>query len=103
MGTIGKLGAESTKNKILELSKDNPKLLEQYNNFIRIANMSKEDISKLDANIELNINENTSEDVDELVPKRFPQKLSLDDWDKHTPYENKLELIDGEVLWGDVF
>ena len=35
-----------------------------------------------------------------LIPKKDPQLLSCKDWDEHTPYENKLELIDGEALWG---
>lgn len=29
-----------------------------------------------------------------------PQKVNYVIWQKHTPYENKLELIDGECLWG---
>lgn len=35
-----------------------------------------------------------------LVPQLEPQKLTYTIWEEHTPYENKLELIDGEALWG---
>lgn len=36
----------------------------------------------------------------QLIPKQKPQKLTALMWEEHTPYENKLELIDGEALWG---
>ncbi|MDA8333405.1 MAG: hypothetical protein M0Z41_00180 [Peptococcaceae bacterium] len=36
-----------------------------------------------------------------LIPRKEPQRLTVDQWYEHTPYENKLELIDGEALWGD--
>ncbi|MBE3101806.1 MAG: hypothetical protein IMZ47_05995 [Firmicutes bacterium] len=35
-----------------------------------------------------------------LIPKRESQLLTCEAWDEYTPYENKLELIDGEALWG---
>ncbi len=35
-----------------------------------------------------------------LVPKAKPQKLNVEQWDEVTPYENKMELINGEALWG---
>jgi hypothetical protein len=35
-----------------------------------------------------------------LTPRKEPQLLTWEDWDEHTPYENKLELINGEALWG---
>jgi len=37
----------------------------------------------------------------ELIPRKEPQKLNYDQWSEHTPYEGKLELINGEALWGD--
>lgn len=36
----------------------------------------------------------------ELTPKKEPQLLTYEIWDEYSPYENKLELIDGEALWG---
>lgn len=35
-----------------------------------------------------------------LIPKLEPQKVNYAIWKEHTPYENKLELIEGECLWG---
>lgn len=35
-----------------------------------------------------------------LIPGLEPQKLTARLWEEHTPYENKLELADGEALWG---
>lgn len=37
----------------------------------------------------------------QLVPKRAAQKVTYDMWNEYTPYENKLELYDGEALGGD--
>lgn len=34
-----------------------------------------------------------------LVPTKDPQKLTFEIWDQSTPYENKLELIDGNAFW----
>lgn len=36
-----------------------------------------------------------------IIPKLNPQKVNYSIWKRHTPYENKLELIDGECFWGD--
>lgn len=33
-----------------------------------------------------------------LAPKREPQSLTVDLWESYTP--EKLELIDGQALWG---
>ncbi|MHB1681267.1 MAG: hypothetical protein ACYCYO_00365 [Bacilli bacterium] len=35
-----------------------------------------------------------------LNPTRQPQPLTWREWNEHTPPENKLELIDGEALYG---
>lgn len=35
-----------------------------------------------------------------LIPRVESQKLTASIWETHTPSENKLELIDGEALWG---
>ena len=35
-----------------------------------------------------------------LIPRLEAQKLTTDVWLEHTPGENKLELIDGQALWG---
>ncbi len=45
--------------------------------------------------------EEESEIIAQLIPQKEPRKLTLEMWDECTPYENKLELIDGEALWGD--
>ncbi|ELK40137.1 MULTISPECIES: hypothetical protein [Paenibacillaceae] len=36
----------------------------------------------------------------QLVPKKEPQKVDYQIWESHTPGEYKLELVDGECLWG---
>ncbi|HHV99246.1 MAG TPA: hypothetical protein GXX36_06700 [Clostridiaceae bacterium] len=38
------------------------------------------------------------EDKEELIPLAEPQRLSCEQWAQHTPYENKLELFDGQAL-----
>lgn len=35
-----------------------------------------------------------------LIPRLEAQKLTFDVWSEHTPSENKLELDDGQALWG---
>ena len=35
-----------------------------------------------------------------LIPRLESQKLTVSIWETHTPPENKLELIEGEALWG---
>lgn len=35
-----------------------------------------------------------------LIPRVESQKLTASMWETHTPSENKLELIEGEALWG---
>lgn len=35
-----------------------------------------------------------------LIPRVESQKLTASIWETHTPSENKLELIEGEALWG---
>lgn len=45
--------------------------------------------------------EEDSEIIAQLIPQKEPQKLTIEMWDECTPCENKLELIDGEALWGD--
>ncbi|MCG5252469.1 hypothetical protein P4U99_26975 [Brevibacillus agri] len=36
----------------------------------------------------------------QLVPKKEPQKVDYQIWESHTPGDYKLELMDGECLWG---
>ncbi|MEK4339114.1 hypothetical protein [Brevibacillus sp. FSL L8-0710] len=36
----------------------------------------------------------------QLVPKKEPQKVDSQIWETHTPGDYKLELVDGECLWG---
>ncbi|WP_058486974.1 hypothetical protein [Defluviitalea phaphyphila] len=38
------------------------------------------------------------EDKEELVPLAEPQRLTCEQWAQYTPYENKLELFDGQAL-----
>ena len=38
------------------------------------------------------------EDKEELIPLKEPQRLTCEQWAQHTPYENKLELFDGQAL-----
>lgn len=35
---------------------------------------------------------------EKLVHLKEPQRLTCEQWDRYTPYENKLELWDGEAL-----
>ena len=35
---------------------------------------------------------------EKLVPLKEAQRLTCEQWDMYTPYENKLELWDGEAL-----
>jgi hypothetical protein len=38
------------------------------------------------------------EDKEELIPLKEPQRLTCEQWAQYTPYENKLELFDGQAL-----
>ena len=40
----------------------------------------------------------TEGDKEELIPLAEPQRLTCEQWAQYTPYENKLELFDGEAL-----
>lgn len=99
LGSIGKLGDESTRLKVLDLAKDNPVLLEQYEWFV--ANMADDNTHNMKANLEITLFEPETEPNIKLIPKKAAQKVTFEIWDKYTPYENKLELVDGEALWGD--
>ncbi|SNX54451.1 hypothetical protein [Thermoanaerobacterium sp. RBIITD] len=41
------------------------------------------------------------QDKEELIPLKEPQRLTCEQWAQYTPYENKLELFDGQAL-GDL-
>lgn len=97
LGCIGKLGDESTRLKIMEMAKENPKILEQYESFVAMM----EFIPNAHANMEITITEKEPEPSIKLVPKRAAQKVTYDIWNEYTPYENKLELDNGEALNGD--
>lgn len=97
LGTIGKLGDESTLRKIMELSKENPKLLDEYISFLKPL----ENEPNIKVLLELILFEQENEPNIKLIPKKAAQKVSFEIWNEYTPYENKLELIDGEALWGD--
>jgi hypothetical protein len=99
IGTISKLGDESTKQKIIELAKENPKILKEYESWLRIANI--QGVDGITATLNVTMVEPEEEPTTKLIPKRYGQKLDCDTWDEYTPYENKLEIIDGEALWGD--
>jgi hypothetical protein len=38
------------------------------------------------------------QDKEELIPLKEPQRLTCEQWAQYTPYENKLELFDGQAL-----
>mgnify|MGYP001162876362 CR=1 FL=1 len=38
------------------------------------------------------------EDREKLIPVEEPQRLTCEQWAQYTPYENKLELFDGQAL-----
>lgn len=97
LGSIGKLADESTRLKIIEMTKDNPKILEQYESFVAMIDY----IPNANANIEITVAEKETEPSTKLVPRRAAQKVTYDIWNEYTPYENKLELDDGEALNGD--
>ncbi len=97
LGCIGKLGDESTRLKIIKMSKENPKILEEYESFVSLLDY----IPNAEANLEIIITEKESEPSTILIPRRSAQKITFKIWDEYTPYENKLELVDGEALHGN--
>jgi hypothetical protein len=38
------------------------------------------------------------QEKEELIPLKEPQRLTCEQWAQYTPYENKLELFDGQAL-----
>jgi hypothetical protein len=38
------------------------------------------------------------QDKEEIIPLKKPQRLTCEQWAQYTPYENKLELFDGQAL-----
>lgn len=97
LGKIGNLSDESTRLKVIELSKEIPDFIKQYDFYVAMINH----MPNADANLEITVFEQAEEPTTKLIPKKAAQKLTCDIWDEYTPYENKLELIDGEALWGD--
>lgn len=98
LGAIGKLNEQSTKSWILELLKNNPELTGQYERIMELLTDNKS--PNVNALLELVFTENINEEITELIPKRTSQKIAQRIWDEYTPNENKLELIDGDALWG---
>ncbi|WP_010243709.1 hypothetical protein [Acetivibrio cellulolyticus] len=79
LGSIGKLGDESTRLKIMDMAKDNPKILEQYESFLSL--MANDDTHKIKADVEISLFEKETDPKIKLIPKKMAQKVNYEIWD----------------------